>query len=131
MSVVAALAVKLDEEEATWRKHVCYCLPISSEEFRSEGDFILDDIVDQPTLEMLRPSVKILLRAKTPKMGLVLGVRRSRHHDRKNATDASFCIRDCQILGQFVFGAVMEELCCRLLGPDAYLFYYQFVVKGA
>jgi hypothetical protein len=25
----------------------------------------------------------------------------------------------------------MEELCRKLLGPDAYLFYDQFVVKGA
>ena len=33
--------------------------------------------------------------------------------------------------GRFAFGPIMEELCRKLVGPDAYLFYDQFVVKGA
>ena len=100
------------------------------EQFRNEGYFILEDIVDQPTLAMLRSECDHFVAREDAKMD-ALGVDVLDITHRNKRYHASFCIRDRQILGQFVFGAVMEELCRKLLGPDAYLFYDQFVVKGA
>jgi hypothetical protein len=99
-------------------------------QFETDGYFILDDVIDAATLEMLRAECAFFVAREDAKMDAlgtdVLDIthRNKRYH-------ASFCIRDRPGLGRFVFGPLMEAVCRALLGPDAFLFYDQFVVKGA
>jgi ectoine hydroxylase-related dioxygenase (phytanoyl-CoA dioxygenase family) len=99
-------------------------------QFETEGFFLLEDVIDAATLAMLRDECAFFVAREDAKMDAlgtdVLDIthRNKRYH-------ASFCIRDRPGLGAFVFGPVMEGVCRALLGPDAFLFYDQFVVKGA
>lgn len=99
-------------------------------QFEEDGYFILEDAIDPGTLAMLRDECGYFVAREDARMDAlgtdVVGIthRNKRYH-------ASFCIRDREVLGQFVFGPVMEGICRALLGPDAFLFYDQFVVKGA
>jgi ectoine hydroxylase-related dioxygenase (phytanoyl-CoA dioxygenase family) len=100
------------------------------QQFDKDGYFILDDVIDAPTLAMLRDECAYFVAREDAKMD-ALGVDVLDITHRNKRYHASFCIRDRPVLGQFVFGALMEEVCRKLVGSDAYLFYDQFVVKGA
>jgi ectoine hydroxylase-related dioxygenase (phytanoyl-CoA dioxygenase family) len=104
--------------------------PEKLQQFNKDGYFVLDDVIDAPTLAMLRDECSQFVAREDAKMD-ALGVDVLDITHRNKRYHASFCIRDRPVLGQFVFGAVMEEICRQLVGPDVYLFYDQFVVKGA
>jgi ectoine hydroxylase-related dioxygenase (phytanoyl-CoA dioxygenase family) len=104
--------------------------PDKLRQFAEDGYFILEDVIDAPTLAMLRGECAHFVAREDAKMD-ALGVDVLDITHRNKRYHASFCIRDRAVLGEFVFGAVMEEICRKLVGPDVYLFYDQFVVKGA
>ncbi len=104
--------------------------PDKLQQFKKDGYFILHDVIDAPTVVMLRDECAYFVARENAKMD-ALGVDVLDITHRNKRYHASFCIRDRPVLGQFVFGPVMEEICRKLLGPDVYLFYDQFVVKGA
>jgi ectoine hydroxylase-related dioxygenase (phytanoyl-CoA dioxygenase family) len=98
-------------------------------QFETEGYFILEDVVDAEMLAFLRDECAFFVAREDAKMD-ALGVDVLDITHRNKRYHASFCIRDRPELGRFTFGALMEGVCRALLGPDAYLFYDQFVVKG-
>lgn len=98
-------------------------------QFHEDGFFILHDAIAPPLLELLQAECAHFVAREDAKMdALGVDVLDITHRDKRY--HASFCIRDRPILGTFVFGALMEATCRALLGPDAFLFYDQFVVKG-
>lgn len=99
-------------------------------QFQQDGYFILHDAVDPVHLELLRTECAHFVAREDRKMD-ALGVDVLDITHRNKRYHASFCIRDRPILGSFVFSPLMEAICRALLGPDAFLFYDQFVVKGA
>jgi hypothetical protein len=99
-------------------------------QFGEDGYFILEDAIDPGTLAMLRGECDHFVAREDARMD-ALGVDVLDITHRNKRYHASFCIRDRAVLGQFVFGSAMEGICRALLGPDAFLFYDQFVVKGA
>ena len=108
-----------------------YTLPDEKlRQFESDGYCILEDVMDAGTLEFLRDECAFFVAREDAKMD-ALGVDVLDITHRNKRYHASFCIRDRTELGRFAFGPIMEELCRKLVGPDAYLFYDQFVVKGA
>lgn len=100
------------------------------QQFLDDGYFILEDAIDPGMLAMLRDECAHFIAREDAKMD-ALGVDVLDITHRNKRYHASFCIRDRAELGQFVFGPLMEGICRALLGPDAFLFYDQFVVKGA
>jgi Phytanoyl-CoA dioxygenase (PhyH) len=108
-----------------------YSLPADKlQQFKKDGYFILDDVIDASTLAMLRDECAYFVAREDAKMD-ALGVDVLDITHRNKRYHASFCIRDRPVLGEFVFNSLMEEICRKLVGPDVYLFYDQFVVKGA
>jgi ectoine hydroxylase-related dioxygenase (phytanoyl-CoA dioxygenase family) len=104
--------------------------PEKLQQFAKDGYFVLEDVIDASTLAMLRDECTFFVAREDAKMD-ALGVEVLDITHRNKRYHASFCIRDRPGLGQFVFGPVMEEICRKLVGPNVYLFYDQFVVKGA
>ncbi len=99
-------------------------------QFEIDGYCILENVVDTATLDSLREECAFFVAREDAKMD-ALGVDVLDITHRNKRYHASFCIRDRPELGRFAFGPIIEELCKKLVGPDAYLFYDQFVVKGA
>lgn len=99
-------------------------------QFERDGYFLLEDAIEPETIAMLRDECAYFIAREDAKMD-ALGVDVLDITHRNKRYHASFCIRDRATLGRFVFGPVMEGVCRALLGPDAFLFYDQFVVKGA
>jgi ectoine hydroxylase-related dioxygenase (phytanoyl-CoA dioxygenase family) len=108
-----------------------YTLPDEKlRQFHEEGYCILDNVIDGEIVQFLRDECSYFVAREDRKMD-ALGVDVLDITHRNKRYHASFCIRDREELGRFAFGPVMEELCRKLVGPDAYLFYDQFVVKGS
>ena len=99
-------------------------------QFREDGFCVLHDAIAASLLELLRAECAHFVAREDAKMD-ALGVDVLDITHRNKRYHASFCIRDRPVLGTIVFGNLMEAICRALLGPDAFLFYDQFVVKGA
>ncbi len=94
-------------------------------QYRDEGFFILERVVPEDQLALVRAEcdgfVERQIQQTPPDQ-----------FDRKNERYfIAECYKQRNQLGEFVFGDVMAEICKATIGPDAYLFYDQFVVKGA
>lgn len=104
--------------------------PEKVRQFQDQGYLILEDAVDPEMLAMLTRECAHFVAREDAKMD-ALGVDVLDITHRNKRYHASFCIRDRPVLGEFAFGPMMEEVCRKLVGPDVFLFYDQFVVKGA
>ena len=95
------------------------------QQYKDEGFFILEKVVSDEHLALMRREcdalVELEIQAKDQE-------KFERKHERYFIAD---CYKQRNALGQFVFGDLMADICRATIGPDAYLFYDQFVVKGA
>lgn len=99
-------------------------------QYREEGYFILEKVIPDEHLEMLRDECQYAIDridADMDRQGVdVLGI-----NHRNSRYFANDCYLYRPILGQFIFGDLMADVCRATLGESAYLFNDQYVVKYA
>jgi ectoine hydroxylase-related dioxygenase (phytanoyl-CoA dioxygenase family) len=98
--------------------------------YKDEGYLILERCVPKEHLEMLRANCKERVDAIEGDMA-AQGVERLGLNKKGSRYFAAFCYRETPELGRFIFGDLMAEVCRATIGGDAYLFWDQYVVKGA
>ncbi len=100
------------------------------QQFRDEGYFILPGVLPAEHLELLRSECGGFIdrmNARMDEQGTdVLGI-----NHRNKRYFVSNCYAQRPILGKFIFSELMAEVCRATLGPNAYLFWNQYVVKCA
>ena len=100
------------------------------QQFKEEGYFILESAIPEQHIELLRGECQAFIDKANDKMDaegtdhLGLNHRNSRYF-------VSNCFRDQPSLREFLFSDLMAEVCQATLGDDVYLFWEQYVVKGA
>ncbi|MFQ5972093.1 MAG: phytanoyl-CoA dioxygenase family protein [Alphaproteobacteria bacterium] len=98
--------------------------------YRDEGYFILERVFSDDVLDMLREecdrSIGIVEEAMDATGQDVIGLN---HRGQRYIVPLQYKRSDN--LPGFLFGEEMAALCRATLGPDAYLFLEQFVIKGA
>ncbi len=98
-------------------------------QYREEGYMFLPKAVPDADLEMLRKECTALVREQEEEMDrqgsntLNLSRRNSRYF-------VFLAYKTHPDLGAFIFSDLMAEICRATIGPDAMLFWEQFVVKG-
>lgn len=99
------------------------------ESYRSEGYMILERVIPEEHLQMLRDECAGQIERMHSRMDEagtdVIGI-----NHRNKRYFVSNCAKERPILRDFLFSDVMAEICKATLGPDAYLFHEQYVVKG-
>ena len=100
------------------------------QQFKEEGYFILENAIPQHYLDLLRGECQAFIDQANTKMDeentdtLGLNHRNSRYF-------VANCFRDQPQLREFLFSDLMAEICLATLGEEVYLFWEQYVVKGA
>jgi ectoine hydroxylase-related dioxygenase (phytanoyl-CoA dioxygenase family) len=99
-------------------------------QFRERGYFILERVIPDEHLELLRGECQHFINRIHDEMDAkrsdVLGIN---HRNKRYFINAVY--KERQQIGDFIFSELMAEICRSTLGPDAYLFWDQYVVKGA
>lgn len=100
------------------------------QQYREEGYFILESVIPEPLLELLRGECGTFIDQMDTEMERqnteVLGL-----NHRNKRYFVSNCFRKQPKLREFLFSDLMAEVCRATLGDSAYLFWEQYVVKGA
>lgn len=100
------------------------------EQFNQEGHFILEQVIPNDHLDLLRGECQRFIDLKNEEMDRegtdVIGI---------NHRDSRYFLANCfktePRLREFLFSDLMSEICSATLGEDAYLFWEQYVIKGA
>ena len=99
-------------------------------EFRDEGYFILESVIPDSVLDMLREECAAFIARKEAEMEAastdVMGIN---HRGKRYFISRQF--KQSERLHEFLFGQLMADICSATLGDTAYLFWEQFVVKCA
>lgn len=99
-------------------------------QFRDEGYFILESVISDSLMRILESSCDVLIQLMHEEMDRLgtdhihISHRGKRYHIAKQFMQAPG-------LDQYVFGQLMQDICKQTLGPNAFLFYDQYVVKAA
>jgi len=99
-------------------------------QFETEGYFVLDAVLPAEHLALLREacqkSIDVINREMDAKGTDVIGL-----NHRNSRYFASGYDKNYPEVGEFLFSPLMADLCRETIGPDAFLFYEQYVVKAA
>jgi len=99
-------------------------------QFREEGYFVLEKVIPGSHLEVLREACDRLIDLMHQEMDRLgtehihISHRGKRYHIAKKYDQVAG-------LSDFVFSPLMADICRATIGPTAYLFYDQYVVKAA
>lgn len=99
-------------------------------QFRDEGYAILERAVGAADLELLRGAAQYSIDVAEQAMDAA-GVDRLGLNARGKRYFSHMVYQQRPELRRFIFGPVMEGICRRLLGDDAYLFWEQYVIKAS
>jgi ectoine hydroxylase-related dioxygenase (phytanoyl-CoA dioxygenase family) len=99
-------------------------------QYQEQGFFILERVIAEPMLQMLREECSGFISRRNAEMDAA-GVNELGSDIRDNRYFIANRYREGQRLHEFVFSDLMAEICRATIGPDAWLFYEQWVVKGA
>jgi ectoine hydroxylase-related dioxygenase (phytanoyl-CoA dioxygenase family) len=99
-------------------------------QYREEGYFILERVVPEEHVELLRSLCQGFIddfnREMDERGTDTIGI------NHRNKRYFLFdCYRQRPELGQFLFSPLMADICRATLGPEAHLFWHQYVVKCA
>ena len=98
--------------------------------YRDEGFMILERAIPEDTLQMLRDECYSFIDKEHGVMDKNNSDVREMNHRGKRYFIAQR-YKESARLPEFIYGEEMAEICRATLGPDAYLFYEQWVIKGA
>ncbi len=99
-------------------------------QYQEEGYFILERVISEPMLQLLRHECAKFIAKRNSEMDAA-GVNELGSDIRDNRYFIANRYRESDRLREFVFGDLMAEICRATIGPEAYLFYEQWVIKGA
>jgi len=100
------------------------------EQFHTDGFCILENVVPDAMLRLLRDECATFIRLKDEEMDRAgtdtLGI---------SHRGSRYFVSNCHLvrpeINRFLHSDLMAGICRETLGPDAYMFYNQYVVKGA
>jgi ectoine hydroxylase-related dioxygenase (phytanoyl-CoA dioxygenase family) len=104
--------------------------PAMLEQYRTEGYFILDGVLSPDELELLRAGAQYSMDRLDARMAEA-GVDRLGINARGKRYFSEMVYRERPELRSFGFGPTMAAICRAVLGPQAYLFWEQYVIKAA
>ncbi len=100
------------------------------QQFEQEGYFVLESVIPNHFLQLLRGECQNFIDRMNAEMDRqdtdVIGI----NHRHKRYFVAN-CFRQQPKLREFLFSDMMSDICRATLGDTAYLFWEQYVVKGA
>ncbi|WP_044561305.1 phytanoyl-CoA dioxygenase family protein [Azospirillum sp. B4] len=99
------------------------------QQFATEGYAVFDRALQGPALDLLRAECQRFVAREDARLD-ALGVEVDGITHRGRRYFAGECQRERPALRTVLYGSVMADICRATLGPDAYFFYDQFVVKG-
>ncbi len=99
-------------------------------QYHDDGYFILERVIGEQDLELLRSAAQFSIERADAKMDEA-GVDRLGIDARGKRYFSNMVYQERPELRQFIFGPIMEEICRRVLGDNAYLFWEQYVIKAA
>ena len=101
------------------------------QQFREEGYFIVEDVITPEHLALLRDTCDALIGETDAQIdrGEWHLVREITHKGKRYFIDGAYARRPD--LGSYLFSDYMADICRATIGPNAYLFKNQFVVKCA
>lgn len=103
--------------------------PADAQQYREEGYFILESVLSDADLELLRSACDTLINSIHREMDRLdtnhihISHRDERYHIAKQYN----LVPD---LDKFVFSDLMADICRATIGPSAFLFYDQYVAKA-
>jgi ectoine hydroxylase-related dioxygenase (phytanoyl-CoA dioxygenase family) len=100
------------------------------QQYIEEGYFILESVIPADHLELLRGQCQVFIDKKNARMD-EMGADTQGINHRGKRYFISNCFREEARLRDFLFSDLMIEVCRASLGEDAYLFWEQYVIKGA
>ncbi len=100
------------------------------QQFKEEGYFILQSVITDCFLGLLRNACQIFVDQTNAEMDR-RGVDQIGLSHRNKRYFSAHCYQQQPELRDFLFCDMMAEICRATLGDDAYLFWEQYVVKGA
>ena len=100
------------------------------QQFREEGYFVLKNVVPVGHLELLRDHCQEFIDDADAEMD-AKGVTRSGLDAKGKRYFVANCYQKKPVMGRFIFSELMAEICRATIGAEAYLFWDQYVVKGA
>lgn len=99
------------------------------QQFKDEGYFILERIVPEEHLELLRDNCQDFIDEADAGMD-AKGVDRMGLNAKGKRYFMANCYQKKPVLGRFIFSDLMADICRATIGGEAYLFWDQYVVKG-
>lgn len=100
------------------------------QQYEQQGYFVLENIIPAHHLEMLRSECARyidMIEAEMDRQGVeTIGIN---HRNRRYFISNRY--KESPYIASFIFSEVMADICRATLGPDAYLFHEQYVVKAA
>ena len=100
------------------------------DQFVEDGYIIIEDVIPAHFLTLLRDECQAFIDTVDAEMDAkgvdVIGI-----NHRSKRYFVSNCFRDRPVLREFLFSDLMADVCRATLGDTAYLFWEQYVVKGA
>ena len=99
------------------------------QQFEQEGYFVLESVLDDDTLKLLREECQVALDRKHAEMDASGESSQGITH-RGQRYFISHCYKEQPRLRPFLSGELMADICQATLGDDAFLFWEQYVVKG-
>jgi ectoine hydroxylase-related dioxygenase (phytanoyl-CoA dioxygenase family) len=98
--------------------------------FIDDGFFVLERAIAPDQLQMLRAEADAFIAKRNSEMDAA-GVDKLGTDVRGNRYFIANRYKESAHLHAFLFGDLMAEICRATIGPDAMLFYEQWVIKGA
>ena len=99
------------------------------QQYRDEGYFILERVVPEDHLELLRSVADFAVEKSDAQMD-ELGVDQIGINHRGKRYFSNMIYKDKPELRQFLFSELMAEICRATLGDEAYMFWEQYVIKA-
>jgi ectoine hydroxylase-related dioxygenase (phytanoyl-CoA dioxygenase family) len=103
--------------------------PAMREQYETEGFFVLERVLTDEQLELLRGGAQFSMDKLDAAMDEA-GVDRIGINARGRRYFSNMIYQDRPELGQFLFSDTMAQICRATLGEDAYLFWEQYVIKA-
>jgi ectoine hydroxylase-related dioxygenase (phytanoyl-CoA dioxygenase family) len=100
------------------------------QQYQAEGYFILEKVISDEHLELLRSECQRFIEIMHAEMDAqgtdVIGI-----NHRNKRYFLAHPSKTSQRLREFLFSDLMAEICRATIGPEAYLYWEQYVVKAA
>jgi ectoine hydroxylase-related dioxygenase (phytanoyl-CoA dioxygenase family) len=98
-------------------------------QYAEEGYFVLENVIGPADLELLRSAAQFSIDRLDAAMD-VAGTDRIGINAKGKRYFSNMVYQQRPELRSFIFGPIMEQICRRVLGDNAYLFWEQYVIKA-